>query len=54
VVPTSGWEAATALESNTIWAVYYSTPTTAGNYHVWAETTSGGSPAVSSFTVTVT
>jgi len=53
VVPTSCWETADVIYNNTLWAIYYNTPTTAGNYYVWAETTSGGSVAVSSFTVTV-
>jgi hypothetical protein len=54
VVPTTGWEAAVVINSNSLWAVYYSTPTTAGTYYVWVETASGGSPTVSTFSITVT
>ena len=54
VVPTTGWEAAVIINSNSLWAVYYSTPTTAGNYYVWVETATGGSPTVGTFTITVT
>jgi hypothetical protein len=53
-VPTSGWEAATVIQSNSLWAIFYTTPPTVGSYYVWVETTSGGSPTVSSFTITVT
>jgi hypothetical protein len=52
--PTSGWQAATDIYGNTLWAIYYPTPATAGNYYVWVETTTGGSQTVSSFTVPVT
>lgn len=34
VVPTSGWQAASIIYSNSLWAVYYTTPATAGNYYV--------------------
>jgi hypothetical protein len=54
VVPTNGWQSASVVYGNSLWAIYYNTPSTAGNYYVWAETTSGGSVAVSTFTVTVT
>jgi hypothetical protein len=54
VAPTSGWQAASVIYSNSLWAIYYTTPATAGAYYVWVETTAGGSLAVSSFTVTVT
>jgi hypothetical protein len=53
VVPTSGWQGADVIYNNSLWAIYYNTPATAGNYYVWAETTSGGSVAVSSFTIPV-
>jgi hypothetical protein len=53
VVPTSGWQSASVIYGNSLWAIYYETPATAGNYYVWAETAAGGSVAVSSFTVTV-
>ena len=54
VVPSSGWEAASVIYSNSLWAVYYTTPATAGNYYVWVQTTTGTNSAVSSFTVPVT
>ncbi len=54
IVPTSGWVPAALIQGNSFWAAYYPTPTSAGNYYVWAETTTGGSPTVSSFTVPVT
>jgi hypothetical protein len=54
VAPTTGWQAASVIYSNTLWAVYYTTPATAGSYYVWVETTSGTALAVSSFTVSVT
>jgi hypothetical protein len=54
VVPTSGWEAATIIYSNSLWAVYYTTPAAVGNYYVWVETTSGDSATVSTFTISVT
>jgi hypothetical protein len=53
-VPTSGWEPVILLQANTFWGVYYPTPATAGAYYVWIETTAGGNPTVSSFTITVT
>jgi len=52
--PTSGWQAATDISYNTLWAIYYTTPATPGVYYVWVETTTGGSRAVSTFTITVT
>jgi hypothetical protein len=52
--PTSGWEAASLIYGNALWAVYYNTPATPGSYYVWVETASGGSANVSSFTITVT
>jgi hypothetical protein len=54
VVPTSGWEAAAIIYSNSLWAIYYTTPAGAGNYYVWVQTTAGTNSAVSSFTVPVT
>ncbi len=54
VVPTTGWEAAAIIYSNSLWAVYYPTPASAGNYYVWAQTSAGTNSAVSSFTVPVT
>lgn len=52
--PTSGWQAATLFNFDEEWGIYYPTPATAGNYYVWVETATGGSQAVSSFTLTVT
>ncbi len=54
VAPTSGWETATIIYSNSLWAVYYTTPATAGDYYVWVETDIGSNAAVSSFTISVT
>jgi hypothetical protein len=54
VVPAAGWEAATIIYSNSLWAVYYATPASAGNYYVWVQTATGTDSAVSSFTVPVT
>ena len=53
-VPTSGWQAASVIYSNSLWAVYYTVPATAGNYYVWVEAASGENPAVSTFTLPVT
>jgi hypothetical protein len=53
VAPTTGWEAATVFNNNTMWAIYYSTPANPGNYYVWVETTAGASQTVSTFTVSV-
>jgi hypothetical protein len=53
-IPTSGWQSAAVIYGNALWAIYYTTPATAGNYYVWVESTGGGNAAVSSFTVTVT
>ena len=52
--PSSGWEAATNIYTNTLWAIYYTTPAVAGNYYVWVQTATGTNSAVSSFTVPVT
>jgi hypothetical protein len=54
IVPSTGWQAATIINSNTLWAIYYTTPATAGNYYVWVQTTAGTNTAVSSFTIAVT
>lgn len=53
-VPVSGWQAASVIYNNALWAVFYTTPAVAGNYYVWVESTAGGNAAVSSFTVSVT
>jgi|GEM_PF-1463804 hypothetical protein len=54
VVPTAGWEPATIIYSNSLWAVYYTTPATAGDYYVWVKAATGGNITVSSFTISVT
>jgi hypothetical protein len=54
VAPTSGWQPANILYGGALWGIYYTTPAAAGTYYVWAETTTGGSQAVSSFTISVT
>jgi hypothetical protein len=54
VVPSTGWQTALIINSNTLWAIYYNTPATAGNYYVWVQTAAGTNTVVSSFTVPVT
>jgi hypothetical protein len=54
VPPTSGWVAATVYDDNALWGLYYPTPATAGSYYIWVQTASGGSQAVSDFTMPVT
>jgi hypothetical protein len=53
VVPTSGWQTASLIDGNGLWAVYYPTPATPGAYYVWVETVAGAGAAVSGFTITV-
>ncbi|HQT39180.1 MAG TPA: collagen-like protein [Acidocella sp.] len=53
VAPTSGWQAASNIYANTLWAVYYTTPAVAGNYYVWVETATGAAQFVSGFTIAV-
>ena len=53
VAPTSGWQAASNIYANTLWAVYYTAPALAGNYYVWVETAAGIAQIVSSFTITI-
>ncbi len=53
VVPTSGWQAASVINFNALWAAYLTTPATAGNYYVWVQTTAGADTTVSSFTISV-
>lgn len=53
VVPSTGWQAATIINSNSLWAIYYNTPASAGNYYVWVQSAAGTNSAVSSFTVPV-
>jgi len=52
--PSSGWGSASIIYANALWAIYYATPATAGNYYVWVETAAGGSATVSDFTIPVT
>ncbi len=54
VAPTSGWQAASIIDSNALWAAYCTTPATAGDYYVWVQTSAGTDTAVSSFTISVT
>ncbi len=54
VAPTTGWAAASVIYGNALWAIYYTTPPTAGTYYVWVQTAAGTNSTVSSFTVTVT
>jgi hypothetical protein len=51
--PGSGWQAASNIYGNAMWALYYPTPAVPGAYYVWVETTAGQYAAVSSFTLTV-
>jgi hypothetical protein len=54
VAPATGWQTAIVFNNNALWAIYYPTPASPGNYYIWVETTTGGGTAVSNFTVTVT
>jgi len=54
VTPTAGWQPAIDIYSDELWAIYYPMPATAGVYYVWVQTTTGGSTAVSSYSITVT
>jgi hypothetical protein len=54
VAPTSGWQQASNINANTLWAIYYPMPSIAGNYYVWVETAAGAAQTVSPFTVPVT
>ena len=53
VAPGTGWQAASVINSNSLWAIYYTTPATAGSYYVWVQTTAGANTTVSSFTIAV-
>ncbi|MDE8348949.1 MAG: collagen-like protein [Acidocella sp.] len=53
IAPTSGWQPASNINANTLWAIYYNTPAVAGNYYVWVETTAGTAQLVSNFTIAV-
>ncbi|WP_288051848.1 collagen-like protein [Acidiphilium sp.] len=52
--PSSGWQAASIIDNNGLWAVYATIPATAGAYYVWVETATGQAAVVSGFTITVT
>ncbi|MCF3945319.1 collagen-like protein [Acidiphilium sp. AL] len=52
--PASGWQAASIIDNDALWAVYATIPATAGTYYVWVETGTGAAATVSSFTITVT
>ena len=52
--PASGWQAASIIDNDTVWAVYATIPPTAGSYYVWVETTTGAAATASTFTITVT
>jgi hypothetical protein len=54
VVPTSGWQASTVYDYNSLWANFYPTPATAGSYYVWVQTAAGTNTTVSTFTIPVT
>jgi hypothetical protein len=54
VAPISGWETASLVDGNGLWALYYAVPATPGSYYVWVETVAGAGPTVSDFTITVT
>lgn len=54
VVPNSGWQAASIIQNNSVWAMYATIPATAGAYYIWVETAAGGAATVSAFTITVT
>jgi hypothetical protein len=52
--PTSGWQSATIIDNNSVWAIYSTVPVTAGDYYIWVETATGSDAVVSSFSITVT
>jgi len=51
--PSTGWQAASIINANTLWALYFTTPAAAGDYYVWVETTTGAAQTVSGFTIPV-
>jgi hypothetical protein len=53
-VPTSGWQAASIVYANALWAVYAPTPASPGSYYVWVQTAAGASTTVSGFSILVT
>lgn len=54
VPPASGWQAASIIDNNALWAAYATVPATAGTYYVWVETATGQAATVSTFTISVT
>lgn len=54
IAPTSGWQAASIIYANSLWAVYAPTPASPGSYYVWVQTAAGTSTTVSSFSILVT
>lgn len=52
--PSGGWQAASIIDNNALWASYAAIPSIAGNYYIWVETVTGNAASVSSFTITVT
>jgi hypothetical protein len=53
-VPISGWQPASIIDNNMLWALYLATPAEPGSYYIWVETTNQTAAAVSSFTLTIT
>lgn len=51
--PTEGWQAASIIDNDAVWAVYTTVPAAAGSYYVWVETATGEAPTVSTFVLTV-
>lgn len=54
IAPTGGWEAASIIDNDTVWAAYATIPATAGTYYLWVETASGSAATAASFAITVT
>lgn len=54
IAPTAGWQSASIIDNNSLWATYATVPSTAGAYYIWVETVSGEAATVSTFTITVT
>jgi hypothetical protein len=51
--PATGWQPASIIDNNTVWALYLTTPAEPGAYYVWVEAASGAGSTVSEFTLTV-
>ncbi len=54
VAPNTGWADAVIQNYNQNWGLYYTTPSTSGNYYVWVQTATGANTIVSDFTISVT